>query len=171
MNVRRATQVDLPGLEVIRQQAIESAFTDEYDRQDFAHLVATPEDRLEGWITGSSHLVLVGESEVTEVCFGVLERETGTIRGLYTAPNHAGHGCASAILERFEAAAREEGLDHLEVAAPLNAVGFFESRGFERPAVEEVDVDRGAIERLRLVKPTGAGDSPSPDSGEGHSDR
>jgi GNAT superfamily N-acetyltransferase len=162
METRPATQADVPGLEVIRRQAIESGFTDEYDRSAFAHLVATPEERLEAWITSSAYEVLVGETEVTAVCFGVFDRESGEIIGLYTAPNHERKGCATALLAAFEATAREDGIDQITVDAPLNAVDFFEDRGFERRGtVERDDVPADlALERVRFVKPVSTAADP-----------
>lgn len=147
MNVREADPADAPALDVIRQQAIEAGFTGTYDRDDFAELVASSDRDLPDRLGDPTWLVLVGESDVTPVCFAALETATGRIGALYTAPEHWGRGCASELLERFETRAREEGLDALRADATHNAVGFFEGRGFERQGTVS-----GTVERVRVVK-------------------
>lgn len=155
MEVRAATQADIPGLEVVRQQAIEAGFTGEYDRSTFAPLVASPDDRLEGWITADPYRVLVVDTEVTVVSFGVLDCDAGEILGLYTVPNHAEQGCATALVDAFETTAREDGHTELRADATRNAVGFFEARGFERRDTVERPMggEEVILECVRVVKP------------------
>lgn len=148
MNVREATISDVPALEVVRRQAIEAGFSDEYDRAAFADLVASADDRLPVWVDDPEWLVLVSESEVTPVGFGALDTATGEIGALYTTPEHEGKGSASTILKRFEQRARTAALDLLHATVPRNAVGFFERQGFDR--LGTVD---GAIQRVRVSKP------------------
>lgn len=130
--IREATAGDVPSLEVIRQQAMEAGFTDQYPRSAFADLVATPDDRLHGWVEATDTLVLVAETGVTPVGYGVYERPSGRVLALYTAPEYQGEGWATRVLERFERRAREDGTEQLQATVPLNAVEFFLHRGFER---------------------------------------
>jgi GNAT superfamily N-acetyltransferase len=137
--VREAVPKDVPSLTVIRQQAMEAGFTDEYPRSDFADLIAAPDDRLHEWIGSTDTLVLVAEMEITPIGFGVYEVSSARIPALYTAPEYQGEGCASSLLERFERRARNDGADRIQATVPLNAVGFFERRGFERERTTERD--------------------------------
>ncbi|MBX0321943.1 GNAT family N-acetyltransferase [Halomicroarcula sp. F13] len=149
MNVREATAADVPVLDVIRRQAIEAAFTDEYDRAAFADLVASPDDRLPEWVADPAWVVLVAESDVTAVGYGAVNTATGEVGALYTAPEHQGRGCGSTLLAQFERRAREGGRDRLHAAVPRTAVGFFEGRGFERGETVERD---GDVRRVRVEK-------------------
>jgi len=147
MKIREAEVSDVPALEVVRRQAVEAGFTDVYDRDTFAPLVATPDEALRERVRESAWVVLVAESEVTAVGFAALETDTGRIQGPYTAPNHWGRGCARRLIGKLADRAQSEGLQLLHADAPRNAVGFFERCGFEtRQTVG------GAIERVRVVK-------------------
>lgn len=148
MNVREAGPADIPSLEVVRQQAVEAGLSGEYDRTEFADLVATPDDRLRDWVRDTDWRVLLCAGDLTPVAFGALETTTGRVGALYTAPAHEGRGCATALLERFEERGRAASLDRLHAAVPRNAVGFFEARGFERRGTVT-----GTIERVRVAKP------------------
>lgn len=135
--IREATPADAPALDVIRQQAMEAGFTDHYPRSAFADLVAAPDERLRDRIGAPDTLVLVVEADVTLASFGAYEVPSARIVALYTAPEYQDEGRASALLGRFERRAREDGKDRLHATVPLNAVGFFERRGFERRGTTE----------------------------------
>jgi putative acetyltransferase len=147
--VREAIPKDLPSLDVIRQQAMEAGFTEHYPRADVADLVATPDERLHDWIASPDTLVLVAETDITPIGFGVYEAPLARILALYTAPEYQREGCASTLLERFERRARNDGKDRLQATVPLNAVGFFEHRGFERQRT----TDRNGISMVVCTKP------------------
>lgn len=147
--IREATASDVPSLEIVRQQAIEAGFTGRYDRSEFVDLVATPDDRLPDWIDASETLVLVAETDVTTVGYGAYAPSSGRILALYTAPAYQGEGCATELLDRFEARARTDGRERLRATVPLNAVEFFRNRGFERRERTE----RDGIAQVAVVKP------------------
>lgn len=147
--IREAIPEDAPSLDVIRKQAMEAGFTDHYRRSDFADLIATPDDRLHDWIASPDTLVLVAETDITPICFGVYEVRSARILALYTAPEYHGEGCASALLDRFEHQARNDGKSRLQATVPLNAIDFFEHRGFERQRT----TGRKGISMVVLTKP------------------
>lgn len=147
-DIREATHADVPSLEVVRRQAIEAGFTDEYERSDFADHVARPDASLPEWLASETHLAVLAETEVTVVGYGVLDRQAATIRALYTAPAYQESGCASALLDRFERVARDTGATTLHVASPANAVGFFERLGFEQTGT----VHRDGLQLVTMEK-------------------
>lgn len=147
--IREATLEDVPSLDVIRKQAIEAGFAEQYRRSDIADLVATPDNRLHGWIEATDTLVLVSETDITPIGYGAYEIPAARILAIYTAPEYQGEGCASGVLERFERRARDEGKDQLQATVPLNAVGFFLHRGFERRRTTESD----GLEKVIVTKP------------------
>lgn len=147
--VREAVPADVPSLQVIQRQAMEAGFTDQYSRSDFAGLIAAPDGRIHDWVASADTLVLVTETEITPIGFGVYEAAAARIRALHTAPEYQGEGCASALLERFEREARNDGKDRLQATVPLNAIGFFERRGFER----ERSTERDGIPMIVCTKP------------------
>ncbi len=137
--IRRADPMDVPSLDVIRRQALEAGFTDQYRRSDFVDLVATSDDRLSDWVAADETLVLVVATDFTPAAFGVYEIDSARILALYTAPEYQGGGRASALLDRFERRARTDGKRHIRAVVPSNAVDFFERRGFEPRRVDERD--------------------------------
>ncbi|MDY6774522.1 MAG: GNAT family N-acetyltransferase [Halobacteria archaeon] len=150
LELREAEPSDVPTLEVIRQQSLERGFSqvDEYDRSVFSRLIEHDSDSLRDEIDSESSVVLVAETDLTPVCFGVLAESSESVRldGLYTSPNHSNCGCASRILDEFEEIADDDG--SITVDAPLNSVGFFESKGFEKVR----DKQKDGIRVVRLEK-------------------
>lgn len=147
--IRPAVPADEPSLEVIRKQAAEDGFTGHYPRTAVADRVATADERLQAWITGGDTLVLVAETDVTPIGYGVLAVPTARILALYTAPEYQDEGCASALLARFAQEAAANGPSHLTATVPVNAVGFFERHGFERRDT----LDRDGMVLVTLTKP------------------
>lgn len=139
VTLREAHAPDVPVLEIVRRQAIEHRFADEYDRSKVADLVAEAEADLPAWIESDHHDVILVESEVTVLAFGVLDRSMGVIEGVYTAPDYEREGWASRIVERMISLAREDGLDTLEATVPRPAEAFFLARGFEPGEKQERD--------------------------------
>jgi GNAT superfamily N-acetyltransferase len=112
-------------------------------------LVAAPDDTLRDWIGAADTLVLVDETAVTPASFGAYEVPSARIIVLYTAPEYQGEGRTSALLRRFDRPAREDRTDQLWATVPVNAVAFFERRGFERRRTTE----RSSIRMVVVAQP------------------
>lgn len=138
-SIREAEPADAPSLDVIRRQAIEAGYSERYRRSAVADHVAAADERLSDWLGTDDAHVLVAETDVTTISFGAYLRPSGCVVALYTAPEYQGTGCATALLDRFERLARRDGRDRLRATVPLNAVAFFEHRGFERQRTTERD--------------------------------
>lgn len=78
------------------------------------------------------------------------EQVDGGVRAVYVDPDYAREGVGSALLERLEGTAREEGLASLGLLASVNARGFYERHGYEVAAETTFqfgeDVEGPAIE-------------------------
>lgn len=148
VKLREAADEDLPGLKIVRRQAIEHGFTDEYDREDFANLVAGDDLNLPDYVASDDHLVAVLESEVTVFAYGVFDQTNGRVMGIYTAPEYEREGWGTRLLNRFEEIAREGGDDALTATVPRNAQSFFEANGFR--VVDEAQ--RNGLPALEMRK-------------------
>lgn len=146
--IRDATTEDIPTLIVIRQQAMEAGFTEAYSRSQFADLIAVPVNQLRDWITSQDVLVLVGETDITPICYGAYDHAAARILALYTATEYQGNGCGTAILKRFEQLAINANTHTVHATIPRNAVGFFERRGFHRDRTTNQD----GIEMIEMSK-------------------
>ncbi|ACV10798.1 GCN5-related N-acetyltransferase [Halorhabdus utahensis DSM 12940] len=127
ITIREAASEDVPSLEILRRQAIEAACSDVYDRERFADLVATPDDRLPMWVEGSG-TVLVAETSITSVGYVVVE--DGNVHGIYTSPDYRREGFARSLLEAAQRHAGDHNWSHLRAVAPEVSAGFFEACGF-----------------------------------------
>lgn len=83
------------------------------------------------------------------VGFGWIDLESGEVTAVYVHPDYARRGVGRTILERLEAVARTAGLETLTLTASLNAVPFYERRGYER--VERIEHETGG-ETLECVR-------------------
>lgn len=129
--IRRANERDVPALEIVRRQAIEADFSEQFDRSDFATLVATPDRNLATWIAEESTRVLAAETATTIVGYGAIALDSGQVVALYTAPNYRGEGVGSDLLRRLTTAALEAGCTELSIDAPTTSQRFFEKHDFE----------------------------------------
>lgn len=69
------------------------------------------------------------------------EAAHGEVRAVYVHPDHARRGVGTALLSELERRARKRGFEALVLTASLNAVPFYEHRGYE--AVEELVYEFG----------------------------
>ena len=65
--------------------------------------------------------------DVAEECAAA----TGEVRAVYVHPDFARRGVGSALLAELERRARDRGFETLVLTASLNAVPFYEHRGYE----------------------------------------
>lgn len=130
--VRVAEVEDVPALQIVRRQSIESNFTDEYERNRFADLVAYDSRDLKRWVESDQFTVLLMETEITPVTYGAVDRSNARIAALYTAPEYEGEGRATEILRRLEEEVESSGeSDTIEVTVPLPGYTFFQEKGYE----------------------------------------
>jgi len=92
-------------------------------------------------IESEDNRFVVADADGRVVGFGELVFDPGEylaasvdaeVRAVYVRPETAGEGVGSALLADLERAARERGIDCLGLWASLNAVPFYEARGYER---------------------------------------
>lgn len=141
VTVREATPADGEAIRAVHRESILGLGPAAYD-----------EEQVEAWAAGcvdadyaagieSEDPFLVATAGEEVVGFGSLsvgppEDYTvdvdGEVTGVYVRPAHAGRGVGSRLLATLEDRARAAGIDRLGLTASANAVGFYESRGYER---------------------------------------
>jgi len=72
------------------------------------------------------------------------------VRAVYVAPDRAGEGIGTELLAELERRGRQRGVETVLVTASLNALGFYESRGYERVG-ERTHVLGGEVEGTVVV--------------------
>lgn len=131
VSVHRATQPDLPGLRILRSQAIEAACSDVYERQRFADLVVGNDDRLPAFLEDRATTVWIAETPVTPVSYVVFEPEAGDIHGIFTSPDYQREGFATLLLERVEQRLLDADCPTVQATVPTVAQSFFRANGFD----------------------------------------
>lgn len=93
--------------------------------------------------------MLVAEVEDSVAGFGAADLEEGTVVADYVHPDYQDRGVGTALLTRLETALTEAGHDVVRLTASLNAVSFYDRRGYE--IVERTTLDEAEVE-FEVVK-------------------
>lgn len=99
----------------------------------------------------SSHPTWVAMIGASIVGFADLESD-GHLDMMFVHPSHQGAGVASALLVQIEASAHERGIARLHTEASITARPFFERRGFQVSAQQEVSVRGERLTNFRMEK-------------------
>lgn len=148
MNVRRFRAGDLPHVIALFSASVHGLAGAHYDaRQRAAWAPAEPDQkvwraRIEGQQT------LIAEDEGVLIGF-ISWAPNGHIDLLFTAPQHARKGIASALCIQVEAALSATGINTAFTEASLVARPFFEHRGFV--VTEAQDLDRNGVRFRRYA--------------------
>ena len=92
-------------------------------------------------------MALAGERPVA---YAQLDLAVAVIRSIYVLPSFASRGVGRRLAQTMIDAARDTGLERLQLDASLNAVAFYETLGFRR--LEEVDHELRSGVTLRCVR-------------------
>lgn len=147
MRVREATPADGETVRRVHRASIEGLGPAAYDDEQVAAWASGTETGDYAGIGSNECDFVVAETEAGEVvAFGRLRLVTpegyetsadAEVTAIYVHPDSAGEGVGSAVLADLEDRARAHGVGLLGLTASLNAVPFYESRGYER--VREFD--------------------------------
>ena len=74
----------------------------------------------------------VAEAAAEPVGYAQLDAGAGLVRSIYVVPGHARRGVGRRLADTVLAAARDAGLERVELDSSLNAVPFYEALGFAR---------------------------------------
>lgn len=86
---------------------------------------------LDGYVRAlAEHQVFVAQQDDRIAGFSELDPKTGEVFAVYVRPDVLGQGVGRALLQTLETCAAEHGLARLHLHATLNAIPFYEARGF-----------------------------------------
>lgn len=134
VTIRRAEVDDAASLDVLRAQALKTAFQTTYDRKTVGELVATVDAELTSRIDEDRYLVVVAETEVTIVAYAVADRQDGELLTIMTSPDYQRAGFASTVLDRVETTLDDAGHETLSATVPDPMLAFFQAHNFESVA-------------------------------------
>ncbi len=142
MRVRDATTDDAEAIRAVHAESITELGREGYDeRQVTAWAEGCESAEYAAAIEADAGAFVVAEDEDDVVAFGTVRFEPpeehaaaveSEVTGVYVHPSVARTGVGSAVLAELERRAREQATRTLGLSASLNAVPFYESRGYER---------------------------------------
>lgn len=149
VDVRDARRADRRAVRDLHVASVRELGPEAYDEQVVAAWVGDEDrDPRQYRVEGEAVVFLVavddacgGDDDEAVVGFGELrvgEPEgydvdaDAEVRAMYVAPDRAGEGVGTALLRELEARAREHGVESVVLTASLNAVPFYERRGYGR---------------------------------------
>lgn len=142
MEIREATPADAEAVREIHAESIRGLGPGAYSEEQVEAWAAGCEsaDYTVGIESAENRFVVAEDGEELHG-FGTLSFDApeeyeasvdGEVTGVYVRPSSARNGVGSAILDDVERYARERGVRTLGLSASLNAVPFYEARGYDR---------------------------------------
>jgi putative acetyltransferase len=131
--IRPATVEEAEAIQVVHVAAILEHGPEAYTDRQVAAWAAKAEgtDRYTDAVADPSTEIVVAVSNDEVVGFGELDVDAGEVEAVFVDPERGGERIGSSILDRFERRLRAEGFEEARLRSVRNAVGFYESRGYE----------------------------------------
>jgi ribosomal protein S18 acetylase RimI-like enzyme len=133
--IERAVPADAAGIVRVHHAAVHGTAAAFYPAEvlaSWASLVTLERvEELRDRIEAGEELYLVVRCRETIVGFGAIEPGTAHLQALYVDPACGRRGIGGRLLLALEDLARSLGLDHLRLAASLNAEAFYARHGYE----------------------------------------
>jgi len=149
-SVRRAVAADSPAIFDVHVGAITRICAADY----------TPEE-IEGWLVNKKPDGYVSAIEANDffvataadrvVGFSEFEAQSAEIRAVYVHPDFVRRGLGALLLRTAEDAARARGVTRVHLRSTLNAVAFYQARGYVVEAPGSLQLSNGGALRYVLM--------------------
>ncbi|AUX09291.1 GNAT family acetyltransferase [Halalkaliarchaeum desulfuricum] len=156
VSLREASPEDATAMARIQSESLRENADEHYTDEQLAHLApaepgaeAIPEDEF----TDDSCRPIIAELDGKIVGWGSVHLDENVLAATFVDPDYKRQGVGRTIVEELETIARREGVEVLIVPASLNAVGFYETLGYEKQ--REIDAsgpDTPEIPSIELAK-------------------
>lgn len=144
MHIRPFQADDVDRVVELHRAAVEDVCSADYTADQIAAWTDTStEESLETAQRDEIHRFVAVEDD-TVIGFGEYNADEAKITGLYVAPDRMGSGAGTALLERVEEDARQQGIDVLECFSTVTARTFYEQHGYT--VVEQTMYEMGDVE-------------------------
>jgi putative acetyltransferase len=138
VTVREATPLDAREILEVHRRAVHQIADSHYDK-GILDVWSSPvtSDRVEAFV--DSHFneddestVFIPEGDADIIGFSEVIPANQELRAVYVHPDHTGQGVGRSLLKAAENEALKQGVEHLQLHASLNSVGFYEALGYRR---------------------------------------
>ncbi|MDB2272708.1 GNAT family N-acetyltransferase [Halorubrum ezzemoulense] len=155
VSLREASPEDAAVMARIQSESLRENGEEYYTDEQLALLApaepdaeAIPEDEF----TDDSCRPIIAELDGLIVGWGSIHLDENVLAATFVDPDYTGQGIGRTIVEELETIARQEGVEELIVPASLNAVGFYETLGFEKQ--REIDASGPGTPEIPSVELT-----------------
>jgi ribosomal protein S18 acetylase RimI-like enzyme len=154
ISIRGAGPADAPAIATIHEAAVRGATVKAH--YSGAQIGAWAQPRMVSrlWEQIESRHFFVAMADGQPIAYAQLDPKAAVIRSIYVLPSFARRGVGRRLAQTMFDAARDAGLEQLQLDASLNAVAFYVTLGFRR--LEDVDHELRsgvALRCVRMVKP------------------
>jgi len=154
VSVRQARPRDNLDVMTVKRAAIRDGAGEDYSAEQVAAWTPGTDELhdYESALGSDRFLVLVAEIGSAVVGFAVLNLESGSLLALYIQPGQRGTGIGSTLLGHVETSAGMSGADSVDLLASRNAVGFYESHGYDSLEAVEREIHGETIPFVSMEK-------------------
>jgi putative acetyltransferase len=153
--IRRYVPCDLDCVLAVRRDSIRNIAARDYTPDQILAWAPDKEDRdaLATRFAGTLSWVAARNARDNDDLLGFINLDKGGyLDCLYIHSKHQGRGIATALLQKLEAAARDQRLSLLFSNVSITARPFFEGRGFKVVAAQKVTIRNQAYDNFRMEK-------------------
>ena len=150
VTVRAAEPHEANAVLELHQTSIRSFGPRTYDTAQVSAWAEKPEASYS--ISDVDHRFVMAEAAGDLAGFGDLNLTKAENAAVYVHPEYTRASVGTAILDDLEAAAREAGLDQLELLASKNAAGFYDGAGYDRIGTQLHETEGESLECVWMVK-------------------
>lgn len=130
VHYRKASAADREGIWRVHTAAIRQTCASHYSPQQIESWAGLLSPQSYDRALAEQELLVAVDEGGQVLGFGQLDLIKSEIEAIYVDPARGGRGIGRALLAALEQSARREGLQALQLAATLNAVGFYEQAGY-----------------------------------------
>ncbi len=168
---RRAAMSDLPAIRAMHRRSFSALGASAYTSDEIAAFFAAVETADPQLVEDGTFFLAEAQGSIVATAAWTARRPAyearlsataptdgpGTIRSVFTDPDHAGRGLAQTLMRQVEAEAIAAGVQRLELCATLSAVSFYGRQGYAPVAPVDLPLPGGLVFRAcRMSKPVPA---------------
>ncbi len=156
IELRRARVDDASEMARIQVAATRSQAGDYYSEEQIEQLAPSDhgsENIDHAVFDDDDYYTIIAEDDDEIVGFSIVHLDERYLSGIFIDPNYTGNGIGKNLIENVEKRSRRENIQSLETYAALNAVGFYESCGFEiKEEINTNEAESPDIPAIRMKK-------------------